>query len=208
MVMDKEARQFQGEREAAQYRAADADFAAWAQGVGPVVHGSASQLAVYQLAGRLLAAGKVNSRAAVYAQLHAADVLACAGMWLVAHMTYARRVYLDGRALDIADFKLQPEGHTGGSLNMVIAYLGYMAANALTGHTRAWLMGQGHCVAAIDACNVLLDNMNPAHAARYAVSEAGLSRLASDFYSYQPDCPLGSHVNASRPRSGRPQYGH
>ncbi|MCL6262822.1 xylulose 5-phosphate 3-epimerase [Craterilacuibacter sp. RT1T] len=196
MVMDKEARQFQGEREAAQYRAADADFAAWARGVGPVVHGSASQLAVYQLAGRLLAAGKVNSRAAVYAQLHAADVLACAGMWLVAHMTYARRVYLDGRALDIADFKLQPEGHTGGSLNMVLAYLGYMAANALTGHTRAWLMGQGHCVAAIDACNVLLDNMSPAHAARYAVSEAGLSRLASDFYSYQPDCPLGSHVNA------------
>ncbi|MGL6071601.1 hypothetical protein [Craterilacuibacter sp.] len=37
-------------------------------------------------------------------------------------------------------------------------------------------------MAAIDACNVLLDNMSPAHAARYALSEAGLSRLTADFY--------------------------
>ena len=38
---------------------------------------------------------------------------------------------------------------------MVPAYAGYLAVNALSGITRGWLMGQGHCVAAIDALNVL-----------------------------------------------------
>ena len=50
-------------------------------------------------------------------------------------------------------FCSQPEGHTGGALNMVPAFVGYLLANALTGTTRGWLMGQGHCVAAIEAVN-------------------------------------------------------
>jgi len=57
-------------------------------------------------------------------------------------------VYLDGRALGPRRLQPAPEGHTGGSLNMVPAYVGYMVINALTGLTRSWLMGQGHCVAA------------------------------------------------------------
>src|SRR5581483_5647451 len=58
------------------------------------------------------------------------------------------------------------------------------------------------CVAAIDAVNVLAGNTTPAHAARYAVSDAGLTRYVRDFYSYRlrddgkQDSPLGSHVNA------------
>src|SRR5438093_13662239 len=109
----------------------------------------------------------------------------CAGMWLVVHQTYACCVYLDGRKLQSDDFKPHPEGHTGGSLNMVPAYMGYMAINAITGHTRSWIMGQGHCVAAIDSVNVLLDNMTLAHAHRYALTDAGLTRYVQDFYSYQ-----------------------
>ena len=122
-------------------------------------------------------------------------------MWLAVHETYARRVYLDGRPLAADDFKPSPEGHTGGVLNMIPAYVGYMAINAATGITRSWLMGQGHCVAAIDSVNLLLGNLSPAHADRYDVSDKGLTRYVSDFYSYRigddgrPASPLGSHVN-------------
>src|SRR5581483_4450752 len=88
------------------------------------------------------------------------------------------------------------------SLNMVPACAAYLAANALTGVTRGWLMGQGHCVAAVDAVNLLVGNMTPAHAARYALTDEGLTRCVRDFYLYRvrpdgrPESPLGSHVNA------------
>jgi phosphoketolase len=124
----------------------------------------------------------------------------------VVHETYARKVYLDGRSLSADDFKPQPEGHTGGALNMVAAYAGYLAIDALTGMTRARLMGQGHCVAAIDSLNLLVGNMSPAHAERYSVSDEGLTRYVRDFYSYRigddgkQDSPLGSHVNAHTAR--------
>jgi phosphoketolase len=117
------------------------------------------------------------------------------------HMTYAKNVYLDGRPLVADDFKSSPEGHTGGALNMVPAYVGYLLANALCGRTRAWMMGQGHCVAAIDSVNVLLRNLEAEQDERYPLSDAGLSRLCQDFYSYEvgfdgrPVAPLGSHVN-------------
>jgi phosphoketolase len=118
-------------------------------------------------------------------------------MWLVVHMTYTNKVNFNGSALDADDFKSNPQGHTGGSLNMVPAYAGYMVANRLAGITRSWLMGQGHCVAAIDAVNVLLQNLYPEQAERYPLSEQGLTQLARDFYSYamaddgRPGVPLG-----------------
>src|SRR4030067_1183809 len=79
------------------------------------------------------------------------------------------------RVLAPEDFKPQPEGHTGGALNMLPAYAGYMAVNAITGQTRSWIMGQGHCVAAIDTVNFLLDNMTPAHAERYSLTDEGVT---------------------------------
>jgi phosphoketolase len=136
-----------------------------------------------------------------YELLAAADRVTSAAMWLVVHETYTRRVYLDGRELAAEDFKADPEGHTGGALNMVPAYAGYLAANALTGITRSWLMGQGHCVAAIDSLNLLLGNTTPAHDERYSITDEGLTRYVNDFYSYrlndrgEQDSPLGSHVN-------------
>jgi phosphoketolase len=123
-------------------------------------------------------------------------------MWLTVHETYAQSVYLDGRDLAPEDFKPRPEGHTGGALNMVPAYVGYMTINAITGTTRSWIMGQGHCVAAIDSVNLLIDNMTSAHAERYSLTDEGLTRYVRDFYSYgltsegKQDSPLGSHVNA------------
>ena len=182
------------------FRESDADFAAWARGYGPIVHSDLTQLRVHELAQVLVAGGKATDTASVYRTLQAADRLAVAGMWLTVHRTYADRVRPDGREMAAEDFKETPEGHTGGSLNMVPAYVGYLAANALSGLTRGWLMGQGHCVAGIDACNLLVGNMTPRHAERYDRSEGGLTRFARDFYSYaidatgRPASPLGSHV--------------
>ena len=184
------------------YRAQDPAFAEWAFGYGVIEHDDLTQLRVRQMVADLVAAGSLPDPAVAYRRLMAADRIASAGMWLVVHMTYARRVRMDGEPLAAADFKSSPEGHTGGSLNMVPAYAAYLALNALDGHTRSWMMGPGHCVAAIDALNVIVGNMTDAHAARYRLDEAGLSRLVSDFYSYairpdgEPESPLGSHVNA------------
>jgi len=184
------------------WRAADGLFAHWAQGYGLVQHDDRTQVRVRRLVSDLLAQDKTRSAQNLWHALSAADRLCSAAMWLVVHMTYARRVDLDGHVLTATDFKPTPDGHTGGSLNMVPAYVGYMLANALTGSTRSWLMGQGHCVAAIDAVNVLTGNLHPEQAQRYGSAPAGLSQLCADFYSYaitpggDPGVPLGSHVNA------------
>jgi phosphoketolase len=182
--------------------AADDARAAWLRGRGPIRHTPATRRRVRDLASSLARRRLGGDGAPFWEVLHAADTIASAAMWLVVHETYARSVYLDGRTLESSDFKPAPEGHTGGALNMVPAYAGYLAINALTGTTRAWVMGQGHCVAAIDSVNLLVGNMTPAHAERYDISDAGLTRYVRDFYSYRlradghQDSPLGSHVNA------------
>jgi len=172
----------------------------WRQGCGVIQHDQTTCERVEQLVARLDAHG-ICSSANAWDLFIAADRLGSMGLWLTAHMTYAKNVYLDGRTMTPEDFKVVPEGHTGGALNIVPAYVGYLLANALTGTTRAWLMGQGHCVAAIDAVNVLIRNLEPEQDAHYPLSDAGLSRLCQDFYSYEigadgrPVAPLGSHVN-------------
>lgn len=174
----------------------------WAEGYGVIQHSIETQARVFQMADSLVARSIRGDGVPLFELLYALDRVASAAMWVVVHETYARNVYLDGRELVAEDFKPQPEGHTGGSLNMVPAYAGYMAINAITGHTRSWIMGQGHCVAAIDTVNLLLDNMTPAHAERYSLTDEGLTRYVRDFYSYRlrddgkQDSPLGSHVNA------------
>jgi phosphoketolase len=192
---------FSAEDDAQLLRARDPEFAAWAEGCGAIRHGAETQLRIYDMHQALSARRIAGDGVPFFEMLRALDRLANAGMWLVAHMTYAKHVHLDGRPLQAEDFKSNPQGHMGGSLNMVPAYAGYLAANALTGITRGWLMGQGHCVSAVDALNVLVGNMTPAHAERYGLSDAQLSRMAQDFYGYRlapdgsPESPLGSHVN-------------
>lgn len=181
----------------------DAGSAAWQRwqtGYGVIRHSAETGVRVQALAKKLVAAGRQPDHDTVYQKLAYLDRLTSAGLWLVVHMTYCNRVDISGAALSAQDFKASPEGHTGGALNMVPAYAAYLALNNLTGQTRSWLMGQGHCVAAVDALNVLTGNLHPEQRSRYQAAE-GLSRLASDFYSYRqkPDgtvaSPLGSHVN-------------
>lgn len=187
---------------AADYRRSDAAFAHWAEGYGVIRHGDQTQARIYELVQTLGNRQATGDAVSFYDLLTALDRLANAGLWLVVHQTYARHVYLDGRPLTAEEFKLRPDGHTGGSLNMVPAYAGYLAANVLTGTTRGWLMGQGHCVAAVDSLNLLVGNMTATHAARYRITDEGLTRYVRDFYSYRlgeegrQDSPLGSHVNA------------
>lgn len=186
---------------AALYRDHDRSFADWAGGAGALAHDDLTQVRVHDMVDALHQRGAIPDKAAGYAILRAADQVTNAAMWLVVHMTYACTVRTDGQALRSEDFKPNPDGHTGGSLNMVPAYVGYLAANALSGTTRSWLMGQGHCVAAIDAVNLIVDNMSPAQSERYAFSDQGLTGFVRDFYSYEidaggrPSSPLGSHVN-------------
>jgi len=183
-------------------QSAHPESVAWALGYGVIKHTDVTQARISELAERLVSSGRARSLRWVFETLGAADRLASAAMWLVVHMTYARTVNLSGQPLQASAFKTAPEGHTGGSLNMVPAYVGYLLANVLTGTTRSWIMGQGHCVAAIEAVNVLVGNMSPAQKGRYSRSEEGLTRLATDFYSYaiapdgRPASPIGSHVNA------------
>ncbi|WP_417548341.1 xylulose 5-phosphate 3-epimerase [Marinobacter segnicrescens] len=183
-----------------QVAAREPAFEHWRQGYGVIRHLPDTQQQVLALAEQLVAEGLQPDTGSVYQLLAALDRLASAGLWLVVHMTYAERVRTDGTPLQTCEFKCHPEGHTGGALNMVPGYAAYMALNALTGDTRSWLMGQGHCVAAVDALNVLLGNLNPEQAARYGGAD-GLDNLVADFYSYRQqadgrtEAPLGSHVN-------------
>ena len=174
----------------------------WMRGYGVIRHMPLTCARIDALASALVAANQAPDEDAVYATLIAADRLASATMWVVAHMTYASQVDLSGAPLPAEAFKSTPEGHTGGALNVAPAYVGYLAANLLTAQTRGWILGQGHCVAAIEAANCLVDNLSPAQVGRYGPDQAGLSRLCADFYSYEidaggrPAAPLGSHVNA------------
>lgn len=174
----------------------------WAAGYGTIEHSVETQARVFAMAELLASKGIKGDGIPMFDVLHAADRIASAAMWVVVHETYVRNIYLDGRDLKAEDFKPKPEGHTGGALNMVPAYTGYMAINVLTGQTRSWIMGQGHCVAAIDTVNLILDNMLSVHAKRYSLTDEGLTRYVRDFYSYRlrddgkQDSPLGSHVNA------------
>lgn len=178
-------------------------FANWSQGYGVIQHNQQIQALIRQLAERLVQEKIAPSKIYVYELLFHADRITSAAMWLIVHMTFAKNVYCDGRSLSQTDFKERPEGHTGGSLNMAPAYVGYLTANALAGFTRAWLMGQGHSVAAIWACSVLIGDLH-AHCAKfYPFSDEGLSTLCRDFYGYKmtadgyPKACVGSHVNAT-----------
>ena len=175
-------------------------FWVWAKGYGVIGHSPATRARVRALSRRFK---KTSDGAAFFELLAAADRLASAGMWLTVHDTYARRVRLDGGPLTLEELKPVPEGHTGSALNIVPAYVGYLAANAITGHTRAWTAEQGHAVSGIDSVNLLIGNTVKAHAERYSVSDAGLTEFVRDFYAYRlgPDgrasSPRGSHIGAN-----------
>lgn len=175
-------------------------FERWAKGYGVIRHTPQTRQRIRLMAPHFR---KTGDGVPFYDLLMAADRLTSAAMWLTVHDTYARNVFLDGRPLEMEHFKAVPEGHTGSALNICPAFVGYLAANALTGHTRGWLAEQGHSVSGIDGVNLLVGNVTKAFAERYSVSDAGLTRFVRDFYSYSlnerggQDSPRGSHVNAN-----------
>lgn len=170
----------------------------WLAGCGVIEHEQITKLHIKELLKDL----DIDSKT-YYQLLAAADRITKAAMWLAVHQTYAKNVYTDGRKLSQSDFKKDPQGHLGGTLNMIPAYVGYMLANAISNYTRSWVMEQGHAVSAIDSVNLLLNNMSPIHAKRYSFEDKALSLFCQDFYSYAIDAkgkqasPLGSHVNAN-----------
>ncbi len=101
-------------QQAAAYRKDDPDFARWAEGHGVIQHRDETQVCIYQLVQSLNARGATGDAVGLYDLLIALDRLISAALWLVVHQTYARTVYLDGRPLDTEDFKVRPDGHTGG----------------------------------------------------------------------------------------------
>lgn len=177
------------------------EFNIWKQGYGVIKHSKQTINRVNELITSLDSNGSCDKNEAVEL-FRSADLLCNMAMRLTVQMSYVNKIDLAGSDHVIEDFKENPQGHLGGSLNMVPAYIGYMLANALTNNTRSWIMGQGHCVAAIDAVNVLLGNLEHEQAERYHLNNQGLSTLCQDFYGYQinkygrPLAPLGSHVNA------------
>src|SRR5215207_9944160 len=185
MLGTADAAVIRSEEWAALYRRKNPSADRWAAGYGSIHHSVETQVRVFAMAELLAARGVQGDGVPVFDLLYAVDRVASAAMWLVVHQTYARTVYLDGRDLRPEDFKPRPDGHTGGALNMVPAYTGYMAIDAATGQTRSWIMGQGHTVAAIDSVNLLLGNMTPAHAERYGLTDEGLTRYVRDFYAYR-----------------------
>ena len=115
------------------YRSSHPEAERWAVGYGSIRHTLETQDRVFAMA-ELLAARKLKGDGvALFDLLWAGERVASATMWLVVHETYANNVHSDGRDLGPDDFKPHPEGHTGGALNMVPAYAGYMAVNAMTG---------------------------------------------------------------------------
>ncbi|WP_430461123.1 xylulose 5-phosphate 3-epimerase [Thalassolituus sp. LLYu03] len=187
--------------EADRLRQENPALAAWVRSAGIIPHTDATQIQAQLMAESLLQKGLIHDVRDFFSGLQALDCLTQQAMWLVIHMTYTRRVWLDGRDIDCADFKENPRGHTGGALNMVPAYAGLLALNHFTQQPRDWLIGQGHCVAAIDALQLLTGTATPARRQQYPLTEEGLSRFVTDSYDTHlqaggfPRSTLGAHVN-------------
>ena len=82
-------------------------FDEWARGYGVIAHAPQTRERIRELAQRLTGAD-AQSENEIYDVLSAADRLASAAMWVVAHMTYAKRVDLTGAALPATSFKASP----------------------------------------------------------------------------------------------------
>ena len=121
------------------------DYVAWAEGYGVIRHAPETRERAQQLGYLLVECGQIPDVDAFYRLLAAADRLSSAAMWTVAHMTYAQRVDLSGAPLPADAFKKTPEGHTGGSLNMVPAFVGYLGTSPFCRRDRGGQRVDGGC---------------------------------------------------------------
>ena len=100
------------------------------------------------------------------------------------------------------DFKRDPAGHTGGSLNMVPALCRHAGAEPLNRPAARLADGAGAlCGRPVDALQLLTGTALPERRQQYPLNDEGLSQFTRDFYNYRvrpdgkPLSPLGSHVN-------------
>ncbi|WP_244361127.1 MULTISPECIES: hypothetical protein [unclassified Alteromonas] len=91
-------------------------FNEWSKGYGKIQHTSSTMNIVEKYLSQHYhaACGEQSELLNAIELLKAADRICSASMWLVAHMTYAKRVSMAGNPLNIDDFKEKAQGHTGG----------------------------------------------------------------------------------------------
>lgn len=154
---------------------------AWRRGYGPIERRPETVAMTEAMVERLVRRGAWPEDEDVYRVLAAADRLASAAMWLVLHMTRARQIDVTGAALSPDAFRSDPFDRMHGSLSMAAAYAGHLAANVLSGVTRLSVVGEGLCVAAVEAIHALTGDLAHPHRRRHAPTQAGLSRLVRDF---------------------------
>ena len=128
----------------------------WRAGYGAIEHSAETIERVEALLLRLVDLEWLRDREQGYALLAAADRVASQALWFVAHRVHARCARGDGRALAAADFLAHPLVPLGAALNMAVAYVGYLLANALSGETRTCVIERADCGVVVDAVNRLL----------------------------------------------------
>jgi hypothetical protein len=140
-------------RVVAEYRSHCAEAELWASGYGPLHHGIETQARLFELRGKLPERAPAGS---MFGVLGAADRIASASMWLVAHALCVSEQGenrfqrgLSNECLDRA-------------LAMVPAFTGYLAANAISGDSaRGCFVRRGCSREAVEAVNFILCNLGP-----------------------------------------------
>lgn len=91
-------------------------FNEWSHGYRKIQHTKATVRLVEEYLQRIPLESKDDHRKLLntIALLKAADRICSASMWLVAHMTYAKRVPMDGSVLSADDFKKKRRGILAG----------------------------------------------------------------------------------------------
>jgi phosphoketolase len=173
---------------AAAFRLHSPSFAAWAAGYGTILHGDRTQVRVHEMAHVLVEQGAQGQPDEVFELLAAADRIASAAIWLILQMTLAGRSSLENSEMDQFD-RAEGRQFPGDYLHLALAYTGYLAANALTGQTRSWVMAQAHCAPAIEVVNLLAGNLNESQQKLYSLDDSGLNRFAEDFFPIRTAAP-------------------
>lgn len=183
-------------RRVAEYRSTSAEAESWAAGYGILHHCVETQARVFRLA-ELFAERDVE--APLFTILSAADRVNCAATWIAVNAALARRAHLDGGPLHAPELRLRSpwEGDWSRSLLPIPAYVGYLAANAISGITRGWALRPEAGRTGLDAVDLILGNFDPDLAQRYSLTSEGLARFLEDHR------PASDRESGNQPR-GKP----
>lgn len=143
------------------YRARNHSADNWARGYELVRHHVDTQERVFRMAQQLQVRHISGNGFPVFDVLAAADQLASSAMALILQETCAQaNPSLGSSGVTFAKGVAIP---ATSALNVVAAYVGYLSINALTGHTRPWVMEREKWAAAVDAVDRLRAAVAHAH---------------------------------------------